>query len=54
MENVRLRVGYYSYYSILHYVKTVYYYLAEPNEDVNTRNEDFLNTEDYLHYTAIS
>ena len=33
---------------------TVYYHLAEPNEDVNAQNEAFPNTEDYLHHTAIS
>ena len=29
--------------------KTVYYHLAEPNEDVNAQKEDHPNTEDYLH-----
>ena len=33
---------------------TVYYHLAEPNEDVIAQNEAFSNTEDYLHRTAIS
>ena len=34
--------------------KTVYYHLAEPNEDVNAQRKDFPDTEDYLHRTAIS
>ena len=33
---------------------TVYYHLAEPNEDVNAQIEAFPNREDYLHRTAIS
>ena len=34
--------------------KTVYYHLAEPNEDVNAQKLDFPKTENYLHRTAIS
>ncbi len=52
MENVRFRVGCYSHHSILH--ETIYCHLAELNEDVNAQNEDFPNTEDYLHRTAIN